>query len=151
MVNTMPLPDALPPPKGCTNFKLRSLMRRVAQHYDAELAACGLKTTQYTLLSCVYKLGPVQPSQLARTMSLEASTLTRNLRPLIEAGWLRLEPGQDARTRRVVLTETGVQKRMEAQRCWRSAQNSLNQRLGPDTVSALHQLLDACLEHFEDP
>ena len=25
-------------PQGCTNFKLRQLMRRVANHYDVELA-----------------------------------------------------------------------------------------------------------------
>ena len=35
-------------PQGCTNFKLRQLMRRVATHYDAEMAQCGLKTTQYS-------------------------------------------------------------------------------------------------------
>ena len=30
---------------GCTNFKLRQLMRRVAQHYDLEMARAGLRTT----------------------------------------------------------------------------------------------------------
>ena len=44
---------------GCTNFKLRQLMRRVAQHYDLEMSGAGLKTTQYSLLSHVLKLrGP---------------------------------------------------------------------------------------------
>jgi hypothetical protein len=38
-------------PKGCTNFKLRQLTRRVSQHYDRVVAASGLKTTQYSLLS----------------------------------------------------------------------------------------------------
>ena len=38
-------------PKGCTNLKLRQFMRRVAQHYDAEMSKVGLKTTQYSLLS----------------------------------------------------------------------------------------------------
>ena len=36
----------VPKPQGCTNLKLRQLMRRVAQHYDAELAKMGSKTTQ---------------------------------------------------------------------------------------------------------
>ena len=35
-------------PQGCTNFKLRQLMRRVATHYDAEMAQCGLKLSLYT-------------------------------------------------------------------------------------------------------
>ena len=37
-------------PRGCTNFRLRQLMRRLDQHYDAELSKAGLRTTQYSLL-----------------------------------------------------------------------------------------------------
>ena len=40
-------------PQGCTNFKLRQLVRRVSQLYDAEVGKAGLKTTQYSLLSHV--------------------------------------------------------------------------------------------------
>ena len=53
-------------PKGCTNFKLRQLTRRVSQHYDRVVAASGLKTTQYSLLSQIEHLGPVRPSDLSR-------------------------------------------------------------------------------------
>ena len=57
----------LPPvkPQGCTNLKLRQLMRRVAQRYDAEVGQVGLKGTQYSLLSHVIKLGPIRPVDLA--------------------------------------------------------------------------------------
>ena len=91
-------PSTLVPvlPQGCTNFKLRQLMRRVAAHYDAEMARCGLKTTQYSLLSHVLKLGPIRPGDLAAAMKMDASTLTRNLRPLVDAGWVTLEAGTDA-------------------------------------------------------
>ena len=99
-------------PQGCTNFKLRQLMRRVATHYDAEMAQCGLKTTQYSLLSHVLKLGPIRPGDLAVAMKMDASTLTRNLRPLVDAGWVTLEAGaDDVRAEGdtiVVLTEPGA-------------------------------------------
>ena len=129
-------------PQGCTNFKLRQLMRQVARHYDAELAAVGLKTTQYSLLSHVLRLGPLRPGELARAMGLGASTLTRNVQPMVEAGWLRVDAGSDARSRTVQLTEAGRAKRAEAQRHWRAAQESLNALLGTDRVSALHALID---------
>ena len=45
--------------QGCTNLKLRQLMRRVAHHYDLEMAKVGLKTTQYSLLTYVLGLGPM--------------------------------------------------------------------------------------------
>jgi DNA-binding MarR family transcriptional regulator len=135
-------------PQGCTSFKLRQLVRRVSQLYDQELAKAGLKTTQYSLLSHVLKLGPIRPGELAAAMTMDASTLTRNLKPLIAAGWLELAPGADGRSRSVHLTPAGRDKRAEAQRHWHAAQMQLNQRLGVDTVVALHGLVDQSLERL---
>jgi DNA-binding MarR family transcriptional regulator len=138
--------DTAVKPQGCTNFKLRQLMRRVAQHYDAELGKSGLKTTQYSLLSHAIALGPVRPVELATAMKVDASTLTRNLRPLIDAGWIEVGPGADGRSRLVSATQAGREKRQEAQRRWRVAQESINQTLGPRRVVQLHGLIDECLD-----
>ena len=135
-------------PRGCTNFKLRQLTRRVSRLYDQELARAGLKTSQYSLLSHVLKLGPIRPGDLAEAMTMDASTLTRNLRPLLDAGWLVMGPGDDGRSRLVHLTEAGRLKRAEAQRHWKAAQQLLNQALGLDTVLALHALLDDSLQRL---
>ncbi|MBT9475934.1 MarR family winged helix-turn-helix transcriptional regulator [Polaromonas sp.] len=135
-------------PQGCTNLKLRQLMRRVTQHYDAEVGKSGLKGTQYSLLSYVLKLGPIRPGDLAREMMVDASTLTRNLKPMVAAGWLALAPGGDGRSRLVSITDAGRQKRAEAQRRWRVAQEGLNQLLGSDRVLALHALMDEALERL---
>jgi len=136
--------DTTVKPQGCTNLKLRQLMRQVSRHYDAEIGKTGLKGTQYSLLSYVVKLGPIRPVDLAHAMGVDASTLTRNLRPLIEQGWVAQEEGPDARSRLVVATDEGRDKRTEAQRRWRIAQEGINQRLGPERVVALHALLDEC-------
>lgn len=135
-------------PRGCTNFKLRQLTRRVSRLYDQELARAGLKTSQYSLLSHVLKLGPIRPGDLAEAMTMDASTLTRNLRPLLDAGWLVMGPGEDGRSRLVHITEAGRAKRSEAQRHWKAAQQLLNQALGLDTVLALHALLDDSLQRL---
>jgi DNA-binding MarR family transcriptional regulator len=132
-------------PQGCTNLQLRQLMRRVAQHYDTEMAAVGLKTTQYSLLSFVVKLGPVRPSDLAQAMKMEPSTLTRNLKPLIAAGWVQLAAGADGRSRVVSITASGRDKRTEAQRRWKVAQERLNQILGVKRVLVLHALIQESL------
>lgn len=129
-------------PQGCTSFKVRQLMRRVSQHYDVEMARSGLKTTQYSLLSHVLKLGPLRPVDLAAAMGMTASTLSRNLQPLIAAGWLDLGAGDDARSRLVRITPAGIAKRREGQAHWKVAQRTLNDRLGLDRVRALHTLID---------
>lgn len=146
-VTPAPTPAGLKP-QGCTNLKLRQLMRRVTQHYDAEVGKTGLKGTQYSLLSYVVKLGPIRPGDLARAMKVDASTLTRNLKPLVAAGWLALASGSDGRSRLVSITDAGRDKRTEAQRRWRVAQEGIHQLLGVDRVLALHALIDESLERL---
>ena len=137
-------PDAAP--RGCTNLKLRQLARKVSRHYDTVIgAAVGLKTSQYSLLSHLDKLGPLRPADLAAHMTLEPSTLTRNLQPLVAHGWVEVGPGADARSRLVALTEAGRAKRAEAQQAWKRAQLALNQRLGSGRVAELHALIDDCM------
>lgn len=136
-------------PDGCTNLKLRQLDRVVSRHYNRHLAEVGLKNTQYALLSCVVKLGPIRPSDLARHMQMDSSTLTRNLQPLVTQGWLLIGEGADARSRLVVATEEGRIKRTVAKRAWKAAQLSLNELLGVSRVAALHALMDASIECLE--
>ena len=137
--------SAPPAPTGCSSFKLRQLSRRVSQHFDHIVGAAGLKTTQYSLLSHIVKLAPVRPGELAAQMEMDASTLTRNLRPLVDQGWVLVGAGADGRSRCVTITPAGRAKRVEAQREWKRAQTALNARLGVASVARLHTLIDACL------
>ncbi|MBL0919726.1 MAG: winged helix-turn-helix transcriptional regulator [Hydrogenophaga sp.] len=137
-------------PQGCTNLKLRQLVRVVGAHYDAEVGKTGLKITQYSLLSYITKLGPIRAVELAQQMHMSASTLSRNLRPLIDAGWVEQAPGPDARSWFIQATPEGQAKRSEAQRRWRAAQESINQRLGVERVVALHALIDESLLLLDD-
>jgi DNA-binding MarR family transcriptional regulator len=132
-------------PRGCTHFKLRQIDRAVGRHYDAHMAAVGLKNTQYSLLSNVVQFGPIRPMDLASRLRMDASTLTRNLRPLIDQGWVVQGPGADARSRLVAVTEAGRVKRVAAQAAWKQAQLEINALLQPDRVARLHALIDECL------
>lgn len=136
-------------PQGCTNLKLRQLMRRVAAVYDEEVGKSGLRGTQYSLLSHVVKMGPVRAVDLAQAMKLSSSTLSRNLQPLVVAGWVQVRPGEDARSRLISATEAGLNKRAQAQRLWRVAQERVNTLLGPAQVVALHTMVDAALQRLE--
>jgi DNA-binding MarR family transcriptional regulator len=146
-----PVAWSLPSPQGCTNLKLRQLTRAVGAHFDAVVGQCGLRGTQYSLLSHVVKLGPLRPVELARTMKVSPSTLSRNLQPLLDAGWLITCPGNDGRGHLVVATPAGCAKRSEAQVRWREAQEAINVCLGPHNVVALHTLLDTCLDLLAAP
>lgn len=136
-------------PQGCTNLKLRQLSRRVSRLYDEAMEATGLKGTQYSLLSHVVLMEPVRPSDLAARLALDASTLTRNLQPLVAQGWVEIGAGADGRSRLVSSTEAGRAKRQQGQRAWKQAQMAINACLGSEQVVALHALLDDCATRLE--
>jgi DNA-binding MarR family transcriptional regulator len=132
-------------PRGCSSLKLRQLSRRVSQHFDQIVASTGLKTTQYSLLSNIVQFEPIRPGDLAGRMEMDASTLTRNLQPLVAQGWVVVAPGDDGRSRIVVATEAGRAKRADAQREWKRAQLAFNERVGEERVARLHAVIDECL------
>lgn len=141
-----PPPAASPAPRGCSSLKLRQLSRRVSQHFDRIVASTGLKTTQYSLLSTIVQHAPVRPRDLADLLEMDASTLTRNLQPLVAHGWVAVGPGADGRSRFVTATAAGQALRADAQREWKRAQLAFNDRLGDERVQRLHALIDECLE-----
>lgn len=137
-------------PRGCTNFKLRQLLRRVSRLYDAELARAGLKGTQYSLLSHLAGMSPISPGELARRMEMDPSTLTRNVRLLIEQAWVERLPGPDTRSHLLAITASGLAKHAEAKAHWKRAQLSLNAQLGGPQVATLHALIDAALASLHE-
>jgi DNA-binding MarR family transcriptional regulator len=137
-------------PQGCTNFKLRQLLRVVARRYDEQLARVGVKGTQFSLLSYLVAAGPAMPSRVAADMGLDNSTLTRNLAVLADLGWVQVGAGPDARSRRVAITDAGRAKRAEALPHWKAAQLEMNARLGEPDVLALHALIDRSFQRLTD-
>jgi DNA-binding MarR family transcriptional regulator len=131
-------------PLGCTCFKLRKLTRAMSRLYDHHLATVGLKTTQYSVLVNASRAAlPV--AELAELLGVERTTLTRNLKPLIDAAWLELKPGADSRQRIVTITEAGRDKVKLAYVAWRRAQTEFETLMGRDTVRALHQQLETTM------
>ena len=67
----------------------------------------------------------------------EETTLTRNLRPLIDSGWVAFSTGEDRREKLVRLTEAGAAKLEEAGPAWERAESACGHacRRGPGRAS----------------
>ena len=134
----------------CTCFAIRRLSRRITQLYDRHLAGVDLKTTQYSLLSHVRARPGLPMGELADLMGMERSTLTRNLRPLTDAGWVLSSRGApDTRTVCVALSPAGEQLLRRARVAWKHAQAALEAELGPVQARHLHHLAEAVSQRLE--
>jgi DNA-binding MarR family transcriptional regulator len=109
-------------PALCFFNALRQASRSVSRLYDQELRGVGLRTTQYSLLHHLSRSGEVRQRDLGGLTSLDETTLTRNLRPLINAGWVAVGTGEDRREKLVTITPAGTAKLAEARPAWERAQ-----------------------------
>jgi DNA-binding MarR family transcriptional regulator len=125
----------------CLCNALRQATRAVSRLYDEELRRAGLRTTQYSLLRRLRGAGEIRQRDLGELTSLDETTLTRNLRPLIHAGWVAIRPGEDRREKLIQLTDAGEAKLQEARPAWVSAQQRLRSQMPERTWSNLLHLL----------
>ncbi len=117
-------------PVNCTCFGLRKAARAVTQMYDQALKPTGLRTTQFSLLSVIEGVGPRGMAELAEKLVMDRTTLTRNLKPLLDQGFLESVAGADRRRHPVAITAKGRAALARALPYWREAQVNMTSSLG---------------------
>ena len=121
------------PPLDCACASLRRAARAVTRAYETELRDTegGLRATQFTLLQALERMGTSPQSALGELLALDSTTLSRTLRPLEHAGWIRAGQGTDHREVRWSLTPAGRRRLVRAKPAWERAQARLRARLRP--------------------
>jgi DNA-binding MarR family transcriptional regulator len=95
---------------NCLMGRTRYLSRVLTGIYDEEVRPFGVQATQVTLLATVKVYGPVRRSDLGRWLHFDSSTLTRNLRVMLDNKWLEeVLGGKDGRGLPLQATEAGAE------------------------------------------
>ena len=131
---------------ACTCASLRRASRAITRLYDGALQAAGVTSTQFTLLVTLSRLGETPISQLARSLGMDRTSLTRTLRPLQNAKLVQTVPGPDHRVRLLGLTPAGERKLAEALPLWETAQRHTVRRMGTARWSDLLDHLSTATE-----
>ncbi|MFM1991622.1 MAG: MarR family transcriptional regulator [Pseudomonadota bacterium] len=138
----------MPDPR-CSCLLLKRTTRLVTQRYDDHLRPAGLRVGQFSLLATLRHADGLAMGELAERMSMDRTTLTRSLKPLVDAGWIEAAPDPaDRRRMRLGLTAAGRAALRAAVPLWREAQRALRERVGAERMHALHASLDDTLEHL---
>jgi DNA-binding MarR family transcriptional regulator len=130
-------------PSPCNYGALRRAMRRLGALYDEALEPCGLRSTQYTLLSNIDRFDRPAVTELADELVMDRSALAHTLQPLRRDGLVEVAPDpRDRRTKRVSLTDAGRAKLAEAREMWRRGQDQFEAALGAAPAGDLRQMMD---------
>jgi DNA-binding MarR family transcriptional regulator len=136
--------DAAVTPQECNCFAVRSAARHVSQFYDQVLAPTGLRTTQFSILSKLKRMGPLTINRLAEDMAMDRTTLGRNILPLERDGLIRIgSPANDRRAKELHLTKAGQKRLQAASKGWSEAQARFETTFGPKRAADLRSMLRA--------
>lgn len=111
----------------CTQF--RRSANAITRIYDEALRPVGLKITQLTLLRGLDRLRSATFNEIADELSLDKTTISRNIKLLIDAGWVRVSADSDARYKRASLSAAGARMLRNADPYWQEAQARVEKEL----------------------
>jgi DNA-binding MarR family transcriptional regulator len=129
-------------PQECNCLAVRQAARHVTQFYDQHLAPTGLRTTQFSILVKLRRLGPMTINALAGDLVMDRTTLGRNILPLERDGLIVIKPGAtDRRAKELHLTAAGAARVRAGIKLWATAQSRFDDSFGPERASELRALL----------
>ncbi len=129
----------------CLVVRTRVLNRVITGLYEEELRPLGVTSAQINILVAVIESGEPTAGEICRLLSLEKSTLSRNLERMEERGWIRRRRGDDPRSRHLALTAKGRRLVVDATPAWRRAQDRAEELLGPAGAAAVFRAGDRLL------
>lgn len=128
----------------CNCLALRQAARAATQLYDRHLAPAGVRTTQFSVLVNLGRLGPMTINGLAAEMVVDRTTLGRNILPLERDGLIAIRQGAtDKRRKELELTAAGTERLRRAAKLWANAQKEFEAQFGVERAAGLRMELRA--------
>src|ERR1700751_968564 len=126
----------------CNCLAARQAARHITQFYDQFLAASGLRTTQFSILAKLRRLGPMTINALAAEMVMDRTTLGRNILPLERDGLIAVKKGRrDRRSKELRLTEAGAACFRAGVKGWVEAQKQFETAFGAERTREMRAIL----------
>jgi DNA-binding MarR family transcriptional regulator len=125
----------------CACTQLRMAARVMTRLYDDALRGVGLRSSQLTVLAAIDTTETVSIAALSKTLAMDRTTLSRNLKPLIAEGLVALGDEGWRRSKTVHITQAGKERIRAAAPLWRAAQEDVLRRFGKKRWEAVHAQL----------
>lgn len=128
----------------CFHLKLRQADRVLTSHYDGYLRGVGIKVTQFSILRCLNYFPEISHKELENKLILNQTTLTRNLKSLVNSGYIKSKPNEhDQRVKLLSLSHEGKSLYHRALSCWEEAQKSVSEKIGSELCEQLFAVSDS--------
>ncbi len=121
----------------CTCGNVRMASRALTAIYDDHLKPSGLTSNQLAVLWPIVAMEPTPMSDIAKSVVMDKTTVSRNVASLEAQGLVEIRPGEDARVRLVATTAKGRHAFAVAMPAWEAAQEEIARTFGKTRVTTL--------------
>lgn len=129
--------------ESCLCFRVQRASRAIGRRFDEALRPVGLTNWQFSLLMTLNRPSPLTVNGLAEELGMDRTTTTKNLKPLERRGLLEIwHDREDARVRRIVLTDAGRTLLAKALRHWQAANDAVAASLKGGDLARIHSALE---------
>ena len=91
-------------------------------------------------------IGSLTVLELAEATATDRTTITRNIKPLVRDGYIKVQTGLDRRSREVVITAKGEAIAKKAMGIWEKYNTRMTKKIGKARVEQLCKDLSVVLE-----
>jgi DNA-binding MarR family transcriptional regulator len=126
--------------RECLGSRVRILSRAITRVFDEHFRPFDVTGAQLYLIGAIGLFGPSSPAELARSLSMDKSTLSRNLQRLVERGLITVDDATTGRGQVVDLTAEGGELLIRVQPSWSAAQEDARAILGEGDADLLRAL-----------
>lgn len=129
----------------CLGVRVGRVHRLVSRAFETALRPVGISLPQLEVLSALTLVArPIRPTELADLLSIERSTMSRNLSLMETKGWVTTtDTSPTGRSLAFAVTDAGTTQFAAAERAWASAQKTVAASLGADATATLDSWLSS--------
>lgn len=137
-------------PRVCVNAKVRKLHRMLNTAYQSKINPFGLRGSMLSILFIIGKRKGVNQKTIADALVLDQSTMSRDLKKLMQKGWVSSTKGKDSRYSQLALTEDGQALLEEVTPVWEALQEKIAGILGANNIQQIDQLIASVKTNLTD-
>jgi DNA-binding MarR family transcriptional regulator len=128
----------------CLCFAAQRAARALARRFDEALSPLALTSGQFSLLTSLNRPEPPSMGSIAALLVMDRTTLTANLKPLEQRGFVEIAVDEaDRRVRRLILTPAGRRVLQSALPVWVEVHGEIDRLVTPHDGKALRSGLRA--------
>lgn len=137
-------------PQLCINAKLRRLHRLINSAYQKKIKPFGLRGSMLSILFIIGKNPGIHQKLIADLLVLDQSTMSRDLKKLVQKGWIIISKGEDPRYSKLALTRAGFELLEEVSPVWEALHQSVEALIGQYNIKQIDALTVAIASNLDE-